>query len=245
MALANGLNYKTDIAYGAFGIEGRAPFLDHRLGEWAGWLRPEELVRGREKKILLRAAYAGDLPAGGAEPAQAGLRRADRAMAARPAAGTGRGYAAVPAARPETTEPPRRTAVVDAADVRAVGAGMEGVMVKITVLMAVRDTPPEMLREAIESIRRQTLREFEFLILDDGSERPETCAELERQAAADSRVRLVRGPPRGLTPTLNRGLALATGRADRPPGCRRLERAGPAGAASRVPRPASSNRLMR
>ena len=63
LALANGLNYKTDIAYGAFGIEGRAPFLDHRLGAWAERLRPEELVRGREKKILLRAAYAGDLPA--------------------------------------------------------------------------------------------------------------------------------------------------------------------------------------
>jgi asparagine synthase (glutamine-hydrolysing) len=62
LALANGLNYKTDIAYGAFGIEGRAPFLDHRLGEWAETLCPQELVRGREKKILLRAAYAGDLP---------------------------------------------------------------------------------------------------------------------------------------------------------------------------------------
>jgi asparagine synthase (glutamine-hydrolysing) len=62
LALANGLNYKTDIAYGAFGIEGRAPFLDHRLGAWAGRLRPPELVRGREKKILLRAAYAGHLP---------------------------------------------------------------------------------------------------------------------------------------------------------------------------------------
>jgi len=63
LALANGLNYKTDIAYGAFGIEGRAPFLDHLLGEWAARLRPQELVRGCEKKILLRAAYAGDLPA--------------------------------------------------------------------------------------------------------------------------------------------------------------------------------------
>ena len=64
LALANGLNYKTDIAYGAFGIEGRAPFLDHRLGEWAGSLPARDLVRGREKKILLRAAYADDLPAG-------------------------------------------------------------------------------------------------------------------------------------------------------------------------------------
>ncbi len=64
LALANGLNYKTDIAYGAFGIEGRAPFLDHRLGEWAGSLHARDLVRGREKKVLLRAAYADDLPAG-------------------------------------------------------------------------------------------------------------------------------------------------------------------------------------
>ena len=63
LALPNGLNYKTDTAYGAYGIEGRAPFLDHRLGEWAEGLRPENLVRGRRKKILLRAAYAGDLPA--------------------------------------------------------------------------------------------------------------------------------------------------------------------------------------
>jgi glycosyltransferase involved in cell wall biosynthesis len=84
-------------------------------------------------------------------------------------------------------------------------------MVKMTVLMAVRDTPPEMLREAIESICRQTLREFEFLIFDDGSERSETCAELQRQADHDSRIRLVRGAPRGLTATLNHGLALAAG----------------------------------
>ncbi len=64
LPLANGLNYKTDIAYGAYGIEGRAPFLDHRLGRWAQTLAARHLVRGREKKILLRAAYADDLPAG-------------------------------------------------------------------------------------------------------------------------------------------------------------------------------------
>jgi len=64
LPLANGLNYKTDIAYGAFGTEGRAPFLDHRLEQWARSMRPEELVHGRQKKILLRAAYADYLPAG-------------------------------------------------------------------------------------------------------------------------------------------------------------------------------------
>ncbi len=86
---------------------------------------------------------------------------------------------------------------------------MAGVMV--TVLMAVRDTPPGMLRQAIVSIREQTLRDFEFLILDDGSQQVDTLAELERQAGADSRIRVERGPPRGLTRTLNRGLELAAG----------------------------------
>jgi asparagine synthase (glutamine-hydrolysing) len=63
LSLANGLTYKMDIALGAFGMEGRAPFLDHRLLEWTQSLPAEELVRGSEKKILLRAAYAGRLPA--------------------------------------------------------------------------------------------------------------------------------------------------------------------------------------
>ncbi len=63
LALANGLTYKMDIALAAFGMEGRAPFLDHRLIEWAQGLAEGELVRGRQKKILLRAAYARELPA--------------------------------------------------------------------------------------------------------------------------------------------------------------------------------------
>ncbi len=79
----------------------------------------------------------------------------------------------------------------------------------VTVLMAVRDTPAGMLRQAIVSIREQTLRDFEFLILDDGSQLGDTLAELERQAGADSRIRVERGAPRGLTQTLNRGLELA------------------------------------
>ncbi|MEQ1946424.1 MAG: asparagine synthase (glutamine-hydrolyzing) [Bryobacteraceae bacterium] len=62
LQLANGLTYKMDIALGAFGIEGRAPFLDHALMEWAQSLPPSDFVSGNEKKILLRAAYKGLLP---------------------------------------------------------------------------------------------------------------------------------------------------------------------------------------
>jgi glycosyltransferase involved in cell wall biosynthesis len=86
---------------------------------------------------------------------------------------------------------------------------MAGVVV--TVLMAVRDTPAAMLRQAVASVREQTVRDFEFLILDDGSQQLDTLSELERHADADSRIRLEHGPPRGLTRTLNRGLALANG----------------------------------
>jgi asparagine synthase (glutamine-hydrolysing) len=60
--LPNDLTYKTDIALGAFGIESRAPFLDHRLLEWAQGLDSGDLVRGREKKVLLREAYRNELP---------------------------------------------------------------------------------------------------------------------------------------------------------------------------------------
>ncbi|MEQ1884611.1 MAG: asparagine synthase (glutamine-hydrolyzing) [Bryobacteraceae bacterium] len=62
LQLANGLTYKVDIALGAFGIEGRAPFLDHTVMEWAQSLPASDLVAGSEKKILLRAAYQERLP---------------------------------------------------------------------------------------------------------------------------------------------------------------------------------------
>src|SRR5580658_4977232 len=60
--LPNNLTYKMDIALAGNAMEGRAPFLDHRLLEWTQSLPENELVHGREKKVLLRAAYAQDLP---------------------------------------------------------------------------------------------------------------------------------------------------------------------------------------
>jgi len=60
--LANGLTHKVDLALGAYGIEGRAPFLDHRILEWTQALPSGDLVRGPERKILLREAYRAELP---------------------------------------------------------------------------------------------------------------------------------------------------------------------------------------
>jgi asparagine synthase (glutamine-hydrolysing) len=60
--LANDLTHKMDIALGAYGIEGRSPFLDHRILEWTQQLPENDLVRGGKKKILLREAYREKLP---------------------------------------------------------------------------------------------------------------------------------------------------------------------------------------
>jgi hypothetical protein len=68
-----------------------------------------------------------------------------------------------------------------------------------------------MLDQAIESILAQTFRDFEFLLLDDGSRREQTAQRLDLWASRDARLRVFHEPHRGLTRTLNRGLALAGG----------------------------------
>jgi glycosyltransferase involved in cell wall biosynthesis len=83
--------------------------------------------------------------------------------------------------------------------------------VRITVLMSVYDAPAGMLDRAVDSILTQTRKDFEFLILDDGSRSEGTRAALERIRARDTRIRLLWEPHRGVTATLNRGLALAHG----------------------------------
>ncbi len=62
LPLANGLTHKMDTALSAHGVEGRSPFLDHRILEWAQQLPQDDLVRGGRKKVLLRKAYGQELP---------------------------------------------------------------------------------------------------------------------------------------------------------------------------------------
>lgn len=62
LPLANALTYKMDMSLAAHGIEGRAPLLDHRILEWSQNLPNKDLVRSRQKKVLLCSAYRGSLP---------------------------------------------------------------------------------------------------------------------------------------------------------------------------------------
>jgi glycosyltransferase involved in cell wall biosynthesis len=66
------------------------------------------------------------------------------------------------------------------------------------------------LREAVDSILAQSFRDFEFIIIDDGST-DRSLAILEGYAHADLRIRLLSRPNRGLTASLNEGLELARG----------------------------------
>jgi glycosyltransferase involved in cell wall biosynthesis len=66
------------------------------------------------------------------------------------------------------------------------------------------------LAAAVESILAQSFRDFEFLIINDGST-DDSQAILERYAVADPRIRLVSRENRGLVATLNEMIGLAKG----------------------------------
>jgi glycosyltransferase involved in cell wall biosynthesis len=61
---------------------------------------------------------------------------------------------------------------------------------------------------AVKSILQQSFRDFEFIIIDDGST-DGTGDLLRRHAESDSRIRLVQRENKGLTVSLNEGLAMA------------------------------------
>ncbi len=66
------------------------------------------------------------------------------------------------------------------------------------------------LRPAIDSILAQTWRDFEFIIVDDGSE-DHTPIILSDYRRKDPRIRIITQENRGLVEALNRGCALARG----------------------------------
>jgi hypothetical protein len=78
---------------------------------------------------------------------------------------------------------------------------------KITVLMSVFNEQTY-LREAVDSVLNQTFGDFEFLIIDDGSEEP---LEDFINQYRDPRIRVFRQKNVGLARSLNRGLRLARG----------------------------------
>src|SRR5512134_3503561 len=82
-------------------------------------------------------------------------------------------------------------------------------MPAISVLLPVRDAMP-WIRASLASLWRQTARDFEVIAVDDGS--TDGSGEwLERAAATEPRLRVLRAPARGLPAALNTALRHARG----------------------------------
>ena len=82
--------------------------------------------------------------------------------------------------------------------------------IPISVVMSTYNTETEMLQQAVESILSQTFREFEFLIIDDGSTNDSVDY---LNSLRDERIRLIRNPVNiGITKSLNVGLKEAKGK---------------------------------
>ena len=78
--------------------------------------------------------------------------------------------------------------------------------------MPVFDTQPAYLAECWESFRAQTFREWELVLVDDGSRATKTVAEIDR-IARDPRVVLIRlDENQGIAFALNTGLARCRGK---------------------------------
>lgn len=77
-------------------------------------------------------------------------------------------------------------------------------MVLVSVIMSVYNTPLEYLREAVASILKQTYKNLEFVIVDDGSSDNDVIDYLNKLPTLDNRVKLIKNITNiGLTKSLN------------------------------------------
>jgi glycosyltransferase involved in cell wall biosynthesis len=79
---------------------------------------------------------------------------------------------------------------------------------RVSVVLPVRDAE-DTLAECLDSLAAQTLANHQVVAVDDGSE-DGSAALLEARAREDRRLLVVRTPPLGLVPALNRGLEEAS-----------------------------------
>lgn len=84
-----------------------------------------------------------------------------------------------------------------------------GAMPAVSVILPVRNAVATIGR-AVASVQAQTLRDWELVAIDDGSD-DGTREWLQRAARDDARIRLIGQPAHGLVPALNAGLAAVRG----------------------------------
>jgi glycosyltransferase involved in cell wall biosynthesis len=81
-------------------------------------------------------------------------------------------------------------------------------MAKISVVMSVYNGE-KFVKQTVASILNQTFRDFEFIIIDDGST---DSSKKIIESFNDHRINLISRENKGLTPSLNEGLSLSRGK---------------------------------
>ena len=83
---------------------------------------------------------------------------------------------------------------------------------RFSVLTPVYDTPPDVLRAMLESVRTQTFPDWELCLVDDCSPAPHVAPMLARAAREDPRIRVFsRAENGGIVPASNDALEMAGG----------------------------------
>lgn len=82
-------------------------------------------------------------------------------------------------------------------------------MPKVSVVMASRNPNPALLKEAINSVLGQTYKDFELIVVDDGSE--SSIEPIVRFISDDKRIKFFRISHSGLGAALNHGISNAKG----------------------------------
>jgi glycosyltransferase EpsE len=91
--------------------------------------------------------------------------------------------------------------------------GLRGAMTSVSVITTFYDEQPQVLCRAIRSIQRQTLRDFEYLVVPGNPENVAALDALKELATHDARIRVVEpGRREGMTACLNLAIRAAKGR---------------------------------
>jgi len=100
------------------------------------------------------------------------------------------------------------------AEAAAVEAGTAEFPSTISILVPVYDPPIDFLQECLKSVLNQSARNWQLIVVNDGSTKPEIAPWLEQFAydyAADPRIKVSAKPNGGISSALNAALAQATG----------------------------------
>jgi GT2 family glycosyltransferase len=81
-----------------------------------------------------------------------------------------------------------------------------------SILTPIYDTPADVLSAMLDSVRHQSFADWELCLVDDCSPRPEVFSQLERAAALDPRIKVMRRVDNGgIVAASNDALAMARG----------------------------------